>query len=182
MWCLFAFIVPFRTEFCIRTPLALLLLKGPSFTLSIMFLYGPDRTELSVFYVFGSFPLDADGSSWVCCSSPPMSTSLPDLSPLHFSPPCNLVSSKLCTLGVGTVTFAEVTVFDAVCFFGEVLPRHNVLVLKGPLFALKSDFLSIEATCLLTHGALLSHSTFTKPNQYYAAWLISILGTSVFIT
>ena len=64
----------------------------------------------------------------------------------------------------------------------ELLPVCDVLILKGPLFALKSDFLSIEATCLLTLGALLPHSTFTKPNQYDAAWLISILGMSVFIT
>ena len=64
----------------------------------------------------------------------------------------------------------------------ELLPVCDVLVLKGLLFALKSDFLSIEATCLLTLGALLPHSTFTKPNQYDAAWLISILGMSVFIT
>ena len=40
----------------------------------------------------------------------------------------------------------------------------------------------IEATCLLIRGALLSHSTFTKPNQNDAAWLMRILGTSMFIT
>ena len=37
-----------------------------------------------------------------------------------------------------------------------------MLVILGPSFALKSDFLSIEATCLLILGALLSHSTFCK--------------------
>ena len=96
--------------------------------------------------------------------------------------PCILASSKLCILGLGTWTFPEVTVFDVICFFLELLVVSGVLVLKGPLFALKSDYLSIEATCLLILSALLSHSTFTKPNQYDAAWLINILGTSLFIT
>ena len=32
------------------------LLKGPSFTLSVMFLFGPEWTELPCFDVFGSFP------------------------------------------------------------------------------------------------------------------------------
>ena len=111
-WCLFALFAPFRTEFCI-----LLFLKGPSFVLSIMLLFGPDRTELPVFDVFGSFPVVADGSSWVCYSSSLMSTSPPVFSLLRLSLLCNLASSKLCTVGFGTGTFAEVTVFDAVCFF-----------------------------------------------------------------
>ena len=158
------------------------LLKGPSFTLSVIFLFGPEWTKLPCFDVFGSFPVVADGSSWLCCSPSRTSTSLPGLTPVAFFPACNLASSKLCILGLGMLPFPEVTVFGVVCFFWELLAVFGELVLKWPLFTLKSDFLSIEATCLLILGALLSHSTLTKPNQYDAAWLISILGTSVFIT
>ena len=43
--------------------LAVWLLKGPSFTLSVMFLFGPEWTKLPDFDVFGSFPVVADGSS-----------------------------------------------------------------------------------------------------------------------
>ena len=147
-----------------------------------MFLFGPEWTELPDFDVFGSFPVVADGSSWLCCSSSQTSTSQPDLTPVAVFLPCILASSKLCILGLGMWAFPEVTVFSVICFFWELLAIFGELVLKWPLFALKSDFLSIEATCLLILGALLSHSTLTKPSQYDAAWLISILGMSLFIT
>ena len=112
-----------------------------------------------------------------------LSTPPPSFSLLPSVLPCILASSKLCILRLGMGTFPKVTVFGViVCFFLELLPSRSVLVLKGPHFALKSDFLSIEATCLLIRGALLSHSTFTKPNQYDAAWLMRILGTSVYLS
>ena len=77
-------------------------------------------------------------------------------------------------LGPGMWPFPEVTIFSVVCFFWELLAVFGKLVLKWPLFALKSDFLSIEATCLLILGALLSHSTLTKPSQYDAAWHVCV--------
>ena len=78
------------------------LLKGPSFTLSVMFLFGPEWTELPCFDVFGSFPVVADDSSWLCYSLSLTSTSWPDLTPVAVFLPCILVSSKLCILGLGT--------------------------------------------------------------------------------
>ena len=88
---------------------AVWLLKGLSFTLSVMFLFGPEWTELPDFDVFGSFPVVADGSSWLCCSPSLTSTSLPGLTPVALFPPCILASSKFCILGLGTWTFPEVT-------------------------------------------------------------------------
>ena len=40
-----------------------LLLKGPSFVLSVMFLFGPEGTRLPVFEGFSPLSLVADGSS-----------------------------------------------------------------------------------------------------------------------
>ena len=142
--------------------------------LSIMFLFGPDGTRLQVFDVFSPLPVVGGGSSQMCCSSSLTSTSLPSFVVLCLFLPEFWASSKLCTLRVGTGTFAEVTVFRDVGFFLELLSLCEVLVLKGPSFPLKSDFLSIEATCLLICGTFLSHSTFTKPKQYDAAWLIKM--------
>ena len=96
---------------------AVWLLKGLSFTLSVIFLFGPEWTKLPNFDVFGSFPVVTGGSSGLCCFSSLTSTSLPDLSLLALFPPCILASSKLCILGLGTWTFPEVTIFDVVCFF-----------------------------------------------------------------
>ena len=96
---------------------AVCFLKGPSFTLSVIFLFGPDRTELPDFDVFSSFPVVADGSSGLCYSPSLMSTSLPGLILMAPFLPCILASSKLCILGLGTWTFPEVTVFDVICFF-----------------------------------------------------------------
>ena len=50
--------------------------------LSVMFLFGPEWTELPNFDVFGSFPVVADGSSWLCYSSSLTSTSRPGLTPV----------------------------------------------------------------------------------------------------
>ena len=110
MWCFLACLLHFRTEFYIRTSCCTP--KGPSLLLSVMFLFGPERTVLPVLDVFGSFPFDADVSSWLCCSLSLMSTSPPDVGPLPFYLPCILAFSKLCILGLGMGTFPDVTVFD----------------------------------------------------------------------
>ena len=63
------YVVPFLLVCFILGPcfalksLPVLLLKGPSFTLSVIFLFGPEWTELPCFDVFGSFPVVADASS-----------------------------------------------------------------------------------------------------------------------
>ena len=144
-----------------------------------MFLFGPEGTELPVFDVFGSL---SSYHIWLILDVLLLITDIHSSTKFQSTMPFPSVilgmSSKLCTVGLGTGTFPEVTLFDAVCFFWELLPRCDVLILKGLLFALKSDFLSIEATCLLICGALLSHRILTNPNQYDATWLMSILGTS----
>ena len=150
-------------------------LKGPSLVSSTMVLF-------AVFDVSGAFPVVADGSSLLGCSLSLTSTPPPSFTPVRRFSPHILAFSKLCTVGLGMGTFPDMTIFDDFCFFFELLPVQGELVLKGPLFAVKSDFLSTEATCLLILGTLLSHSTLTKPNQYDAAWLMRILGMSVLIT
>ena len=36
---------------------------------TLMPLFGPEGTELPCLAVFGPFPVDAEASSWLCCSS-----------------------------------------------------------------------------------------------------------------
>ena len=84
---------------------------------TVMPLFGPERTELPCLAVFGPFPVDAEASSWLCCSSSLTSTPSPDFSPLPSDSPCILAFSKLCILGPGTVAFPEVTVFDEISLF-----------------------------------------------------------------
>ena len=50
-WCLFTGMFHFRTLFALKLSVVWLL-KGPSFTLSVMFLFGPEWTELPDFKIF----------------------------------------------------------------------------------------------------------------------------------
>ena len=112
-WCLFTGMFHFRTAFRIRI-VTCLIAEGTVFYIIRNFLIW---SKLPCFDVFGSFPVVADGSSWLCYSPSRTSTSLPGLTPVAFFPACNLASSKLCILGLGMPPFPEVTVFSVVCFF-----------------------------------------------------------------
>ena len=176
-WCLFTGMFHFRTAFRIRTICCLVAERAVFYTIRNVLIWSW-RDRVTWFWCLRLLS---------CCRRWLLVAVLLPVTDVHISA-WSHSSGSLSSLYFGILEIMHPWTWNVdlswsdrlwCCLF--LLAVFGVLVLKWPCFALKSDFLSIEATCLLILGALLSHSTFTKPNQYDAAWLINILGTSVFI-
>ena len=169
MVCNTSYVVPFYWHVFILGPLFVLelltvwLLKGPSFTLSVMFLFGPEWTELPDFDVFGSFPVVADDSSWLCCSPSLTSTSLPGLTPVAVFLPCYFGVLEIMHPWTWNVGLSWSDRLRCRLFTSESCLPYLVNWSWNDCFSLWNRiFYQLKLLCLLILGALLSHSTLTK--------------------
>ena len=154
----------------LKTPLITIFHIRTAPFLSVMFLLGPERTELQAYDGFIPEPLVTSGLSLLHCS-------------------LLLMSSCLQSWVLVALFYSEPWLVCKCCFLGQwFLQRTSFITWSGGPErpnALKWDlliFLSIKGSYLLICGDLLSQRTFTKPIQYDVAWIIKIHGARISIT